>query len=67
MVYTGFVLVTVTVFIEDVNDNAPVFTEDSITANNTVMEASGTGSTVGTIVATDADGPDYNTVTYYLT
>lgn len=54
-------------FIEDVNDNAPVFTTDSITANNTVMEASGVGSTVGTIVATDADGPEYNTVTYYLT
>lgn len=58
---------TVTVFIEDENDNAPVFTSDSIGANNTVMEASVIGSTVGTIVATDADGPEYNVVSYYIT
>lgn len=59
--------VTVTVFIEDKNDNAPVFTIDSISANNTVTEASSFGATVGTIVATDADGPEYNVITYHLT
>lgn len=58
--------VTITVFIEDENDNAPVFTDDSITANNTVTEASSEGATVGTIVATDADGPDFNVITYSL-
>lgn len=43
-----------------------MFTPESISANNTVIEASGIGGTVGTIVATDADGPDYNVVTYSL-
>lgn len=57
---------TVTIFIEDVNDNAPVFTPESVTANNTVMEASGVGGTIGTIIATDDDGPEFNTVTYSL-
>lgn len=60
------VLVSVTIFIEDKNDNKPVFTEDSIKANNTVTEAAASGVSIGTITATDEDGPGFNEVKYYL-
>lgn len=62
---THIFTVTVTIFIIDVNDNAPLFT-DSINTNNTVTESAIVGTTIGTITATDADGPNFNTVWYYI-
>lgn len=44
---------TVTVNVQDINDNAPVFEEDSYTAS--IIEDASPGSVVTTIVATDRD------------
>lgn len=52
-------------FIIDVNDNPPIFT-DSVKTNNTVTEHALVNVTIGTITATDIDGPDYNVVSYSI-
>ena len=47
---------TLTVYITDVNDNAPIFLEDSY--NPVVVEHDGISLTIITVTATDADEPD---------
>ncbi|KAM6946229.1 LOW QUALITY PROTEIN: protocadherin-16 [Aplochiton taeniatus] len=53
-----------TVLVEDVNDNAPVFTQDLYQV--TMAEHTPAGSVVITVTATDRDSGDYGRVTYRL-
>ncbi|XP_056442399.1 protocadherin-23 [Gadus chalcogrammus] len=55
---------TVTVVIEDVNDNEPVFQQQLY--NVSVPEHSQLGSCFLQVVATDADGPDFASLQYSL-
>ncbi|CAL8363929.1 unnamed protein product [Merluccius merluccius] len=52
----------ITVLVEDVNDNAPMFTQDLYQV--TVSEHLPAGSTVVTVTATDRDSADNGKVTY---
>lgn len=56
--------VTVTVIIEDVNDNNPVFPLAAYTFS--VSESSRVGTTVGTLIATDADSGVNASLTYSI-
>lgn len=56
----------ITVRIEDENDNAPVFVEGTDTVSRTVIEASLAQTVIGSVLATDADGPGYNEVRYSI-
>ncbi|XP_018321282.1 protocadherin Fat 4 isoform X3 [Agrilus planipennis] len=62
----GTATVVFSISIIDLNDNAPIFTNSSITANNSVVENALAGTIIGTITATDADGVNYNVVSYSL-
>ncbi|KAM6972438.1 protocadherin-23 [Aplochiton taeniatus] len=55
---------TVTVLVEDVNDNEPVFQRQLY--NVSIPEHSRIGSCFLQVVATDADGPDFGKVLYFL-
>ncbi|KAM6941752.1 protocadherin-23 [Lycodopsis pacificus] len=55
---------TVTVLVEDVNDNEPVFQQQLY--NVSIPEHSHVGSCFLQVVATDADGPDFGTLLYSL-
>ncbi|KAG7237073.1 hypothetical protein INR49_032818 [Caranx melampygus] len=55
---------TVTVVVEDVNDNEPVFQQQLY--NVSIPEHSNPGSCFLQVVATDADSPDFGTVLYSL-
>ncbi|KAM3623277.1 uncharacterized protein V6R79_009482 [Siganus canaliculatus] len=53
---------TVTVLVEDVNDNEPVFEQQLY--NVSIPEHSGVGSCFLQVVATDADGPEFGSLLY---
>ncbi|XP_047434431.1 protocadherin-23 [Mugil cephalus] len=55
---------TVTVLVEDINDNEPVFLHQLY--NVSIPEHSDPGSCFLQVVATDADGPDFGTLLYSL-
>uniref|UniRef100_A0A8C3A6Y3 Protocadherin-16 n=1 Tax=Cyclopterus lumpus TaxID=8103 RepID=A0A8C3A6Y3_CYCLU len=55
---------TVTVLVEDVNDNEPVFQQQLY--NVSVPEHSDVGSCFLQVVATDADGPEFGSLLYSL-
>nr|XP_020469983.1 protocadherin-23 isoform X2 [Monopterus albus] len=55
---------TVTVLVEDINDNEPVFQQQLY--NVSIPEHSHIGSCFLQVVATDADGPDFSTLLYSL-
>ncbi|XP_067441162.1 protocadherin-23 [Thunnus thynnus] len=55
---------TVTVLVEDVNDNEPVFQQQLY--NVSIPEHSDIGSCFLQVVATDADGPEFSTLYYSL-
>ncbi|XP_052863695.1 cadherin-23-like [Anopheles cruzii] len=57
----------VTVQIDDENDNAPEFDQDTLTAVRTVKERSDAGVTIGNIIAYDIDGPGNNEMTFSMT
>nr|QCI02835.1 midgut cadherin-like protein [Chilo infuscatellus] len=57
---------TFTVNIIDMNDNAPQFSLGSLEQSMRVREVSPTGTVIGSILATDIDGPLYNNVHYRL-
>lgn len=54
-----------TVFVEDVNDNSPVFLDSTPTSVN-ITEHSPNGTEVTTFSATDADSGDFGKVEYSL-
>ncbi|KAF5276238.1 hypothetical protein FQR65_LT04043 [Abscondita terminalis] len=58
--------VQVTILIEDENDNNPEFHPDTTITIRSVIEGSEAKTTIGTIVATDRDGPNHNKVIYSL-
>ncbi|XP_055680929.1 protein dachsous-like [Lutzomyia longipalpis] len=55
-----------TVRIEDVNDNAPEFIGDTLETLRSVVEEALTGTLIGTIMAEDIDGPQFNQITYSI-
>ncbi|GLV42168.1 dachsous [Carabus blaptoides fortunei] len=58
--------VTLTVSIIDLNDNSPIFTEDSINSVKRVNEMGEKDTLIATILAEDSDGPKYNNIQYSL-
>lgn len=57
---------TLTIFIEDENDNAPEFIGNTLEIPRNVIEQAVSGSLIGTILAIDIDGPDFNVIQYSL-
>ena len=57
-------LTQVTVFITDVNDNSPKFTEISLPVE--ISEATSPLSTIATVSATDADSGDNARIKFYI-
>ena len=57
-------LTQLTVFITDVNDNSPKFTEISLPVE--ISEATSPLSTIATVSATDADSGDNARIKYYI-
>ena len=45
------------IYILDVNDNYPIFNQDTITSNKVVNEHSLPSTIIAVIIATDVDGP----------
>lgn len=56
----------ITVRIVDINDNEPVFVAGTADLQRTVIEASLENTVIGNVVATDADGPEFNQVRYSI-
>ncbi|XP_045516186.1 cadherin-23-like isoform X1 [Pieris brassicae] len=54
------------VVIIDLNDNAPVWDENTLSQHFTVRERSSSDVVIGSVLATDIDGPLYNQVRYTL-
>lgn len=55
-----------TVRVVDVNDNPPQFVGDTLTTLRSVVEEALAGTLIGTIIAEDVDGPEFNKITYSL-
>jgi hypothetical protein len=62
-----FAIGVLTVSIGDVNDNPPRFIGDTLTTQRSVIEEALTGTLIGTVFATDDDGPPHNVIDYTLT
>jgi hypothetical protein len=48
------------------NDNKPIFADSSIKQSFRVREVSASGTVIGSVLATDIDGPLYNQVHYQI-
>lgn len=57
---------TFTITIIDMNDNKPIFDIDTLEQNFRVREMSDSGIVIGSVLATDIDGPLYNQVRYSI-
>nr|QNS31153.1 cadherin [Cnaphalocrocis medinalis] len=57
---------TFTLRIIDMNDNMPLFDEGTLEQNLRVREVSASGVVIGSVLATDIDGPLYNRVRYTI-
>ncbi|XP_072929388.1 cadherin-AgCad1-like [Epargyreus clarus] len=57
---------TFTIIIIDMNDNPPVWAEGSLQQAFRVRENSASGIVIGSVLATDIDGPLYNQVRYTI-
>ncbi|KAI5634412.1 cadherin domain-containing protein [Phthorimaea operculella] len=55
-----------TIIIIDMNDNAPVWSEGTLDQTFRVRERSASGIVIGSVLATDIDGPLYNQVRYTI-
>ncbi|XP_037029736.1 cadherin-23-like [Bradysia coprophila] len=55
-----------TVRIEDVNDNEPMFILDTLNTLRSVVEEAASGTLIGTIFAQDIDGPEFNVFKYSI-
>lgn len=53
--------------IEDENDNAPEFIENTLETYRRVFEEAETGTLIGNILAIDIDGPGNNIIEYTIT
>ena len=58
---------TFTITIIDMNDNPPVWGEGQLAQAFRVREMSDSGVVIGSVFATDIDGPLYNQVRYTIT
>ncbi|XP_063827674.1 protocadherin Fat 3-like [Ostrinia nubilalis] len=57
---------TFTITIIDMNDNAPIFANGTLTQTMRVRELAASGTLIGSVLATDIDGPLYNQVRYTI-
>ena len=55
-----------TVRIIDENDNPPEFVGDTLIVPRNVIEEAQAGTLIGTIIAIDIDGPEYNIIQYFM-
>lgn len=55
-----------TITIIDLNDNPPVWEEGTLDQLFSVRERSASGVVIGSVLATDIDGPQYNQVRYTI-
>lgn len=55
-----------TITIIDLNDNPPVWEEGTLDQLFSVRENSASGVVIGSVLATDIDGPQYNQVRYTI-
>ena len=62
---TAYAVLTIEVL--DVNDNPPVFVSDTLNVTRRVIENAEEGIFIGSIMATDPDGPNNNNVTFTMT
>lgn len=62
---TAYAVLTIEVL--DVNDNPPIFMSDTLSVKRRVIENAEEGIFIGSIMATDADGPNNNNITFTMT
>ncbi|CAG9135951.1 unnamed protein product [Plutella xylostella] len=55
-----------TIIIIDMNDNPPVWSAGALDASFRVREVASTGVVIGSVLATDIDGPLYNQIRYSI-
>ncbi|XP_048489545.1 cadherin-87A-like [Plutella xylostella] len=55
-----------TIIIIDMNDNPPVWSAGTLDASFRVREVASTGVVIGSVLATDIDGPLYNQIRYSI-
>lgn len=57
---------TFTVIIIDMNDNWPIWDEETLSTEFRVRENSTSNVVIGSVLATDIDGPLYNQIRYSI-
>lgn len=62
---TAFAVLTIEVL--DVNDNAPIFVSNTLNITRRVTEKAEQGIFIGSIIATDIDGPEFNKIVFTMT
>lgn len=60
------VAAVLTIRINDLNDNKPLFILDTLRTSRSVIEEAAGGTLVGTIFARDIDGPEFNKIAYSI-
>lgn len=63
---SNHLIAVLTIRINDVNDNFPLFILDTLNTSRSVIEEADAGTLVGTIFANDIDGPQFNKITYTM-
>lgn len=59
-------LAVLTIRINDLNDNYPLFILDTLNTARSVIEEATAGTLIGSIFANDIDGPQFNKITYTM-
>lgn len=64
--YCYIFLAVLTIRINDLNDNYPLFIRDTLNTQRSVVEEARPNTLIGTVFSNDIDGPQFNKITYSI-